>query len=468
MAYTNPAFQMLGIKQIKLPSRNWMIFWTIAGTVTGGIVYDKWKQRKLREEFMLNYQNMNKNYPTNQTFRKLRIYISPPPNDYLEESLKYFRRFVKPIINASGLDYEVITMERQGDIRYKVAEEIRELRRSKINSNEGKNNDETNLIGDNNNSNNVNLSNKSSEINHINPVFKSFKSDASNANEENELVNRRDLYKPMDVLGAKKLFGDLQELADKVVSEDSLVDDVRNSGGIICIGRGAYKEFINGVHEGLLGPLNEPPKPEILPTIGDDLNNENEIKSDNQEIEKIDEKKDEKKDEDEDKYAPAAYIYFKDYSNADIAPELELNKVDYDSESEIIKAVQNLRDENGKPYFFVQPILELRNYNVAGFTRQPERIWRFYHKRDQLIEYNEMLINLIKKKWCFFNDDKLDAGIEEENDWPNSWIKFAKEHNSEWVRDFGGDKRVLKLLSSYNCNNADNNENSNDQSINDK
>ena len=33
---------------------------------------------------------------------------------------------------------------------------------------------------------------------------------------------------------------------------------ILSAGGIICVGRGAYKEYLSGVHEGLLGPLEKP------------------------------------------------------------------------------------------------------------------------------------------------------------------------------------------------------------------
>ncbi|KAG0681540.1 mitochondrial import inner membrane translocase subunit tim54 [Pichia californica] len=444
--YSNPAFAALGIKKIKLPSRNWMIFWTVVSTLGGGIIYDKWQQRLLRDEYMKKYENQCKNYPINETHRKIRIYISPPPNDYLDESMKYFRRFVKPIINSSGLDFEVITMERQGDIRYKVAEEIRNLRRKKAGIEQSLNNDNDN----NNNNNNKNNNDKDNLIpdpsNHIvNPIFQSFKNNESEVPVEGEIKSVKDLYTPMDVLGIEKLFGSFKDKADNVKNEDSLVDNVRNSGGIICIGRGAYKEYINGVHEGLLGPLDEPPKPiiEEIVTI--------EIEKTPEELEN-EKKEKEKAKEDEEKYAPSAFIYAKDYKDSIISPELGLDKIDFNDDIQVSKVLNSLRDEKNQiPYFFVQPILELRNYNIAGFVNQPERMWRFYHKRNQLIEYNEKLLKLINKKWCSFTNKNLDDGILEENDWPNSWLKVAKKNNSEWVRDFQGDDRVMKLLASYNC-----------------
>lgn len=393
--YKNPALAMLGIKSIKLPSRNWLIFWTVLSGLSGGIIYDKWQQRILRNQYMEKFNNQNISYPVDHKVRKLKIFIAPPPNDYLDESMKYFRRFVKPIINSSGLDYELITMERQGDIRFKVAEEIRQIRRSLIKK----------------------------DIPEIVPVV----DEIIPITTPKETKSVRDLYNPMDLLGIEKIFGNFKD--KKIINDDSIVNDVRNSGGIICIGRGAYKEYINGIHEGLLGPLD---KPEV------------------EKIEKIEEldkdKEKDTEDSDDDKYAPSAFIYAKDYSNATFAPEFGI-----DLNDNIDNIRNKLRDNNDTPYFFTQPILELRNYNTSGFTKQFERMWRFYNKRNQLIEYNENLSKLINCNYCNFTNDKLNQGIEEENDWPSSWLKTAKINNSEWVREFKGDDRIMKILSSYNC-----------------
>lgn len=397
--YKNPALAMLGIKSIKLPSRNWLIFWTVLSGLSGGIIYDKWQQRILRNQYMEKFNNQNISYPVDHKVRKLKIFIAPPPNDYLDESMKYFRRFVKPIINSSGLDYELITMERQGDIRFKVAEEIRQIRRNLI----MKDLPEPEIVPE--------------VTNEITPITT-----------PKETKSVRDLYNPMDLLGIEKIFGNFKD--KKIINDDSIVNDVRNSGGIICIGRGAYKEYINGIHEGLLGPLDKPEVEKI------------------EKIEELDKESNTKdtEDSDDDKYAPSAFIYAKDYSNATFAPEFGI-----DLNDNIDNIRNKLRDNNGTPYFFTQPILELRNYNTSGFTKQFERMWRFYNKRNQLIEYNENLSKLINCNYCNFTNDKLNQGIEEENDWPSSWLKTAKINNSEWVREFKGDDRIMKILSSYNC-----------------
>ena len=73
----------------------------------------------------------------------------------------------------------------------------------------------------------------------------------SNSKEDEALVSSNDLYSPKDVLG-------LYYLKERI---DAREDDELNpmeAGGVICIGRGAYKEYMTVVDEGLLGPLEVP------------------------------------------------------------------------------------------------------------------------------------------------------------------------------------------------------------------
>ncbi|KAF6061905.1 Inner membrane protein import complex subunit Tim54 family protein [Candida albicans] len=160
-------------------------------------------------------------------------FIAPPPNDFLDESLKLFRKFIKPVLNAGVVDFEIFSESRQGDIRASVAEKIRELRH----------------------------------------------------NDEEELKSRSDLYKAKDVLGLYKVFP-----ADINVKSEDAIDD-SSAGGIICVGRGAYKEYLSGVHEGLLGPLESHKEQSNLKPV------------------------------------PLRYIKPEDYANAQLAPELDLSTV---------------------------------------------------------------------------------------------------------------------------------------------
>ncbi|KAG7810482.1 hypothetical protein KL921_002977 [Ogataea angusta] len=373
MAIENPALQMLGIKKLKLPSRNWLIFWTVVAAVGGGIVYDKRQQSVLRAQYMEKAKHFGEQpFLPNQLPRKLRIYVAPPPNDFLSEGLKYLRRFCKPILNSAAIDFDIYTAERQGDIRHAVSEEIRQIRRNRLQT-----------------------AAKEEPEPKVEPV------------DPEATKPLKELFRPADILGI------FQCTQQQPLSYEDAGLSPEDAGGIITIGRGAFKEYINGVHEGLLGPLEKPEKKE--------------------------EPKDSEEQNDEKKPGPVArpYIDPADYPAASLAPELDFN---------------NLRDENGVPYFFTQPILALQNYNVAGFTKQPERIYRFYNKRYQLIEYNERLWGLITKNSRPFTPQDMKLLESEENDWPRRFVKESREKGSEWTRDFVADPRVLQLLRVYEKN----------------
>ena len=117
--------------------------------------------------------------------------------------MSHFKQYVKPVLQASATDYVVRSESQQGEIRNRVAEEIRNRRRKHLG---------LPVVGD-------------------------------------ESKPAKD------------------ELDDKI--ESKLAHD--STGGVICIGRGAYKEYMNGLHEGWLGPL-EPPKEVEALEINENMN----------------------------------------------------------------------------------------------------------------------------------------------------------------------------------------------------
>ena len=126
----NPALKALGLGNFKLPSRNWTIFWTVLAGSLGGVGYDKYQQRQIISRYCDEVKPLSLQHcDVNKSPRKITVFIAPPPNDYLETSLKIWRRYIKPVLYYAGLDYEVIEEDRQGIIRSEVASRIRQLRR---------------------------------------------------------------------------------------------------------------------------------------------------------------------------------------------------------------------------------------------------------------------------------------------------------------------------------------------------
>lgn len=415
--YTNVAFQMMGIPRLRLPSRNWMIFWTVLAAFGGGAAYDKYEQVQLRKKYMEALAPLGQlPMPIDAMPRRVTIFIAPPPSDFLEESLRVFRRFVKPLLNSAAIDFDIVSEQRQGEIRYRVAEDIRSVRRKYRDQLEE-------LVR-------TPALDKPLETEFIKPNSVFHWSDnsksANNAkvyDEDGSEVSSKltKILSPLSVLGVNYKSQVSKDITD-LKSEDINIEHPEQKGGVICIGRGAYKEYITGVNEGLLGPLDPPPMTEEL------------------EIDTLKEE-DEKKDTDEESdvpkiKVPLPYIKQSEYSKNELAPELDLS--------------QQLYFKKNDPVYFQQPVLVLRSFSLVGFLKIPIRIYRFYQKRTQLQYYHSSTVDLIENKISKFDVTKdLDLLKEEETDWPSKWVKEGKEKQSLWVSDLKCDDRVLDHLFVY-------------------
>lgn len=137
--------------------------------------------------------------------RKVTIFLSAPPGDSLRPARDHFHEYIKPILVAGGLDWEVVEGRKEGDIRAGLAKKIRKLRKS---------------------------------------------------NGETSPSETSD--------------GDLEE-----ATADDLFYEVRKRSGVtewdgvqgdLVLGRHTWQEYIRGLHEGWLGPLDPPQATESTET----------------------------------------------------------------------------------------------------------------------------------------------------------------------------------------------------------
>lgn len=165
------------------------MFLSITGSIAAGITYDRWQTRKVKEKWCKLVSHI-KDEPLEITSlpRTVTIYLSAPPGDGLRAAREHFHDYVKPILVAAALDWDVVEGRKEGDVRYKTAERIRRRRRT---GGEG-----TPM-----------------------PV---------------EEHNIEDMRKNMGVHKFEGVAGDL------------------------VIGRHTWKEYIRGLHEGWLGPVDTP------------------------------------------------------------------------------------------------------------------------------------------------------------------------------------------------------------------
>lgn len=67
--------------------------------------------------------------PANTLPRRLTIYLSAPPGDGMRSVREHFYEYVKPVLVAGAMDWEVVEGRREGDVRFATAERIRRARR---------------------------------------------------------------------------------------------------------------------------------------------------------------------------------------------------------------------------------------------------------------------------------------------------------------------------------------------------
>ena len=308
-AKPNPVWRMMGLPnfRFKLPSRNWMIFLTIVGSWTAGVTYDRRQKKAVQKKWAdLVADIAQEPLSVREMRRKLTIYLSAPPGDGIRPSREYFKEYVKPVLVAAALDYDVIEGRKEGDVRYGTAEQIRRLRR------------------------------KQGEKGTAAPV-------------EEEYDQEKELEKIRDKLNISMEPG---------------------TRGDLVIGRHTWKEYIRGVHEGWLGPLDQPPEPvEPVPEL--DLISEPKTVPESTippssepliedkdgsplEEKKEEEKKEEPKEEKKKPYPPPAYLPSSAYSSAPLSPHT--------------------------PSIF-QPSAPIHQEHLLGFLKTPQRIYNFFNRR---------------------------------------------------------------------------------------
>ncbi|KAI3331433.1 hypothetical protein HD806DRAFT_160250 [Xylariaceae sp. AK1471] len=128
----NPAFRMMGLPNLpkKLPSRNWMIFWTLAGTISAAVIYDKREKKRATARWARAVSHLAKEpiASPSEMPRKLTIFLESPPTDGLRVAQDHFTEYIRPILAASGLDWEFVQGRKEGDVRAAVAERVRRTR----------------------------------------------------------------------------------------------------------------------------------------------------------------------------------------------------------------------------------------------------------------------------------------------------------------------------------------------------
>ncbi|KAF8517514.1 inner membrane protein import complex subunit Tim54-domain-containing protein [Hysterangium stoloniferum] len=118
-------------KRPKLPSRNWLIFLSTTAAILGLYAYDRKQCKQIHEHYVEKVKHLAEAPLSSSDFaRKVIVYGSKWPGDEdSQRAMKYFRKYVKPILVAAAVDYDMINGRHHGDLADLVAEKIKIGRR---------------------------------------------------------------------------------------------------------------------------------------------------------------------------------------------------------------------------------------------------------------------------------------------------------------------------------------------------
>lgn len=346
--FKHPVLEIFGIKRLRVPHRNWLIFWGVIGGLVGAYRYDQSERRRIKEHWkekvsFLAAQPM----AGTELPRKVTVYIAPPPQDFLDVSQAHFRNYIKPILTAAAVDHEIIDEKQQGHIRTAVAQEIREKRRG-------------------------------------------------NTPEEDEI--------------------------DARIMAGIHRDD---RGGALLIGRGAYKEWMSGLQEGWLGPLEEPESVKELKA-------------------RIQKSRDDKIEEEKTKAAEKGREYEPDEEDK----WEEENRRKYPVEPAWLRTQEY--DDCAMPReMAASPFAVFRHPRLLGIHNFPWRIYRFFNQRYLADEMGRTAAGVVLDMHRPFQPEDVDLAVSDEDDWPHNFKKKGADKDSEWTREFSVDPRIGERLEVY-------------------
>ena len=388
-----------------------MIFFTVTGSIASGIIYDKYQTRRTREKWCnLVTHIADEHMPTKTMPRKMTVYLAAPPGDGLRAAREHFHNYVKPVLVAAAMDWDVVEGRKEGDVRYKTAERIRKKRKR---SGEGE------------------------------PLSQE---DAEN-----------------------------HQLTVEGIREKNGTMEYDGIAGDLVIGRNTWKEYVRGLHEGWLGPVDAPKQPQEGDAYGGPLTsqhvdghasfgdtaveaatnavsssspNATSLSSESSTSERESEddgdpKPEEEKKEEEDKPKPRQ-------------PPPYIQPLEYPSAT----PSRNTPDLLG-------PSTGIRFPHILGFRNTPVRIYRFFTRRHLadstfrevaaavLASYRPFPTTLAREDDSASSDsndipEQRKVLKHEERDWWKTTFKPRQDHEeSVWIEDMVLDERLANRMRAF-------------------
>lgn len=374
----------------RLPSRNWLIFLSVTGTFTAAVMYDRREKRRVQRKWADTVSHLAEEHLSPNTMpRRIRIFVQAPPADGMMPVRELFYEYVKPILVAGALDWEVVEARREGDVRWAVAEGIRKKRRK---AGEG-------------------------------------------VPEEEQL----------DAIAFAR--------------ERAGTTDWDGVNGDLVIGRHTWKEYIRGLHEGWLGPVDKPAEVVVetvdapvekgpdghshttisdaaVETLKDVVENATEDKEAKEPTAEEKKKQEEKEEEEKRKklYKPDPYISILDYANTTLP--------------------RSIPEQLG-------PSAVIPFNHILGLFNTPIRVWRFLHKRNMADDIGRQTAALVlasaSRPLDIHADEPQGLLKHEESEWHKSVRKREIEQGKEdlWRDPVTLDERIAERMRMFELNSED-------------
>ena len=343
--------------------------------------------------------------------RKMTVYLAAPPGDSLRSAREHFHLYVKPVLVAAAVDWDVVEGRKEGDVRYKTAERIRK-KRKKAGEGEPPTEEEADMIT-------VDGMRKEKGIVEFDGVA-------------GDLVIGRNTWKEY-VRGLHEgWLGPADPPKPPQADSPEEAETSSHSPGESSLGDAAVKAAVNSVT-----PPSAKPNEEFVP---DDSGKEegSGVTDDASPKEKSAEEK-KKEDEEEEKpkpRQPPPYIQPSEYESA--TPSNHISEI-------------------------IGPSIGIRYPHILGFRNTPFRIYRFLTRRNLANSVGRDVAAAVLASHRPYstdaagNDETLSSESEvakvlqhEESDWWKTTFYPRKDHEeSVWIEDMMLDERIVGRMRAF-------------------
>ena len=300
-------------------------------------MYDRRERKRVVKEWCDKVEYLSKEpLAANEFPRKVTVWLANPPGDSPGPARTIFHEYVKPVLCAGAVDYELRESMRPESVRYTLAKELRSQR--------------------------ADVQRKLDEL--------ATSTAADQAQWGSSLIS---------FLGS----GRERSLENKLPSMQSII-----------IGRHTYKEYMYGLHEGILGPLENP-------HVQDELTPADESPTE--------EDKTQQEKKPEVKPIPLPYITPLEYTSQSSIPIESL----FTPESHQIQVIP-------LPW-------------LLGFMRTPWRIYRFLNRRTQAEESCRLAAAAVLDVDRPWSPDDVNIEDSEQSDWPKDYQPDGKNEVPAWT-----------------------------------